>query len=137
MTHSHKSKRPYDVLDGLGEAMLNLARKHSTTQQWASWLKVLSVPYILCCNVPNIIHQSQNSTVPPLTPSAPPFEFSFIRFFLIIVVFTGISYFNLINIYILSIFLGVGGVERNCFDLFGGVCVCPSLFLFCFSFLFV
>lgn len=32
--------RAYNVLDGLGEALLTLARKHSTSQQWAAWLKV-------------------------------------------------------------------------------------------------
>lgn len=32
--------RAYDVLDGLGEAILALSRKHSTPQQWSAWLKV-------------------------------------------------------------------------------------------------
>lgn len=35
--------RAYNVLDGMGEAMLALARKHSTPQQWGSWLKVKSM----------------------------------------------------------------------------------------------
>ncbi|CAM9270749.1 unnamed protein product [Ectocarpus sp. 12 AP-2014] len=34
------ASRAYNVLDGMGEAMLALARKHSTPQQWAAWLKV-------------------------------------------------------------------------------------------------
>ncbi len=32
--------RAYNVLDGLGESLLALARKHSTPQTWAAWLKV-------------------------------------------------------------------------------------------------
>lgn len=34
------TSRAYNVLEGMGEAMLGLARKHSTPQQWAAWLKV-------------------------------------------------------------------------------------------------
>ncbi|CAM9518472.1 unnamed protein product [Hapterophycus canaliculatus] len=34
------TSRAYNVLDGMGEAMLALSRKHSTPQQWAAWLKV-------------------------------------------------------------------------------------------------
>eukprot|EP00752_Nemacystus_decipiens_P011626 g10321.t1 len=32
--------RAYNILDGLGEALLTLSRRHSTSQQWAAWLKV-------------------------------------------------------------------------------------------------
>lgn len=32
--------RPFNVLDGMGEALLALSRKHCTPQQWAWWLKV-------------------------------------------------------------------------------------------------
>lgn len=32
--------RAYDVLDGIGESILSLARKHCTPQQWSAWLKV-------------------------------------------------------------------------------------------------
>ncbi|CAN0120287.1 unnamed protein product [Scytosiphon promiscuus] len=34
------TSRAYNVLEGMGEAMLGLSRKHSTPQQWAAWLKV-------------------------------------------------------------------------------------------------
>lgn len=34
------SIRAHDVLEGMGEAMLSLDRKHSDPQHWASWLKV-------------------------------------------------------------------------------------------------
>lgn len=32
--------RLYKVLDGMGEAILALARQHCTPQLWAAWLKV-------------------------------------------------------------------------------------------------
>lgn len=40
------TSRAYNVLDGLGEALLTLARKHSTSQQWAAWLKVRAIRQI-------------------------------------------------------------------------------------------
>ena len=32
--------RAHDVLEGMGELLLSLARKHCDPHQWASWLKV-------------------------------------------------------------------------------------------------